>query len=140
MDERPLFILPASATPGAAIEGETAKTPEGVVYFRFYAGAVCLVDLGALALGFFTIFGMAFASSGPRFAISNLLSGLFWIAVGGLHLTASLIALFGGRRPWVHTLGMVLVVLSLTTCCCTPFGIPVLIAFNNPEVKRFYGG
>ncbi|MEZ4293383.1 MAG: hypothetical protein R3B70_00280 [Polyangiaceae bacterium] len=139
MDPETPLILPASASPGAELRPEEMRTPDGVTYFRFYMATVALFDAAAMAFGFFLIFA-PFASKTATTppSVANLVSGVIWAFFGGAHLIGILMALFGGRRPWVHTLGLVLMILSLVTCCCTPFGIPVLIAYNTADVKRFY--
>ena len=135
--EPPRFILPASAAPGAALSTEAQGAPDGVTYFRIYTVAVSLFDLVILLIGYWMIIAPALSSSVTP-DVAGLFTGLVWAFFSGAHLIASIIALVGGRKRWVHTLGFILIILSLVNCCFTPFAIAVLIAFNNPQVKQYY--
>lgn len=135
--EPPRLVLPASAAPGAALASETAAAPDGVTYFRVYTVAVALFDVIVMGLGYWMIISPAVSATvTPN--VASLFTGLVWTFLSGVHLIASIIALVGGRKRWVHTLGFVLIILSLTSCCFAPFAIAVLIAFNNPQVKQYY--
>lgn len=42
-------------------------------------------------------------------------------------------------RKWSWVLGIVAIALSLTSCCCMPAGIPLLIFWLKSETKAYYG-
>ena len=43
------------------------------------------------------------------------------------------------RKSWVWVVGIVLICLGLTSACCLPVCIPLLIYWLKPEMKAFYG-
>jgi hypothetical protein len=137
MDEPPRFIVPASAAPGAELSPEARSAPDGVLFFRIYTVAVALADVALLGFGYWMILAPVLHAS-VKLDAAGLITGIMWALLGGAHLVLSIVALAGGRRRWVHTLGFVLVILSLVSCCFTPFGLFVLVVFNKPEVKQYY--
>ena len=43
------------------------------------------------------------------------------------------------RKSWAWVFGLVLICLGLTSVCCLPATIPLLIHWIKPEVKAYYG-
>jgi NhaP-type Na+/H+ or K+/H+ antiporter len=43
------------------------------------------------------------------------------------------------RKSWVWVFGLVLICIGLTSACCLPVCIPLLIFWMKPEMKEFYG-
>ena len=43
------------------------------------------------------------------------------------------------RRPWAWIFGIVMIALTMTSLCCLPLAIPILIQFVKQDVKRYYG-
>jgi hypothetical protein len=48
------------------------------------------------------------------------------------------IAPFLPIKPWNWIFGLVLICLGMTSCCCLPATIPLLIFWIKPETKAFY--
>ena len=67
------------------------------------------------------------------------IAGLLYGAIGLAFLIPTLIALFAGRKPWVHTLGTVVIALGMLNFCCLPVLIPLLIVWMKPETRRWFG-
>jgi hypothetical protein len=130
--------MPAGLPPGAEyIQDERA--PEGVLYFRIYAGFMtvihAIVALIGLGMMFVPLFSRSRSSSGNT---EIWLLGMVYGGIGIVFFIPWVIALFGGRKPWVHTLGTVLIALGMTQICCLPILIPLLISWTKPETKRWY--
>ena len=49
------------------------------------------------------------------------------------------LAPFLPRKSWVWIFGLVLICLGLSSACCLPACIPLLIFWLKPEMKAFYG-
>ena len=69
---------------------------------------------------------------------------LIWVGVYGtvglVMAVPWVVAILGGRRKWVHPLGMILLIITMVTVtCCLPVAIPLLVAWLKPEVKRWFG-
>jgi hypothetical protein len=117
--------------------------PEGVVYFRIF-GAVFLLLTGALALvgggkmvsPFLT---RGAAGGGPAVDLGASVAGLLYGGLGLACFVPTLIALFAGRRPWVHTLGTVVIGVAMFNVCCIPVLIPLLVVWLKVETRRWYG-
>jgi len=65
---------------------------------------------------------------GPVFIVAGLL--LFFPFVS---------APFLPRKPWVWIFDLVLICIGLTSACCLPAAIPLLIFWLKPETKLFFG-
>ena len=85
-----------------------------------------LLFLGVVVLNSFTpndeafIDGILLVLFGPPFAIAFGL-GIFW-----------------DEKPWHWVYGIVLICISLTSCCCFPVSIPLLIYWLKPETKSYF--
>jgi hypothetical protein len=132
------FVMPAGLPPGAEYSQEE-RAPEGVTYFRIYAIIMvvfsAITALGGLVVMFTPLFTSSMASSG----VETWVAGMFYGGLGTAFFIPWVIALFGGRKPWVHTLGTVMIALGMTQICCLPILIPLLINWLKPETKRWYG-
>ena len=136
-DEQP-FLMPAGMPPGAEYIHDE-RTPEGVTYFRIYAGLMSVSSAGLAIMGLVMMASPLFASRmKPGEDITAFGAGLFYGIMGMIFFIPWVLALFGPRRPWVHTVGLVMVGLSMLSCC-VPLAIPVLITWTKPETKRWYG-
>jgi hypothetical protein len=65
--------------------------------------------------------------------------GVVFIILGLVFSVPYAIAPFLPRQSWVWVFGLVLICLGLTSLCCLPVCIPLLIAWLKPEMKAFYG-
>ena len=50
-----------------------------------------------------------------------------------------LIGVFLPRKPWAWVYGLVLICIGLTSVCCLPVTIPLLIHWIKPETKYYFG-
>jgi len=135
-------ILPAGMPPGAVYPTDE-RAPEGLLYFRIYAGVVVvlygLLTLAGGGMMVAPLFVHPSPGSGGSEVLGFYFAGLVYGAVGLAHLVPTLIALFGGRRPWVHTLSTVVIALGMLNLCCIPVLIPLLIVWMKPETRRWFG-
>ena len=65
--------------------------------------------------------------------------GIAFIIVGPVFSVPYAVAPFLPRKSWVWVLGLVLICIGLTSACCLPVCIPLLIYWLKPEMKTFYG-
>lgn len=129
--------MPAGLPPGAEyIQDE--RPPEGVVYFRIYAGFMAVINAILALLGLVLMFMPLFSTSASARNTGTWILGLVYGGIGIAFFVPWVIALFGGRKPWVHTLGTVMIALGMTQICCLPILIPLLIQWLKPETKRWY--
>ena len=65
--------------------------------------------------------------------------GSVFLILGLIFFVPYAIAPLLPRRSWVWVLGLVLICIGLTSACCLPACIPLLIFWLKPEMKQFYG-
>jgi len=135
MQPGPIFIPPGTP-PGVAYTHQDGP-PEAILYFRIYAGFIAFCGVACMLFGlYFVVDGSLSSAASSRGELVGM--GIVYTVLGAFFAVPYLVGLFAGRRPWVHTLGTVLIVLSMTTTCCLPIAILLLIAWIKPEVKRWY--
>jgi hypothetical protein len=143
--EKPHYYIPSGLPPGASPMVEEDGPPPGVYYYRIYAGIqaafAALSVLGGIVLMIAELAAPP-GAGGTLPASSNIesvIAGVFYTGIGAAFFVPLIISLFAGRAAWVHTLGTVLLAVSMLSLCCVPFGLPVLITWLKPETKRWYG-
>ena len=125
--------------PGAEFPTGEAR-PEAVLYFKLFAAAMALMHVGLVLVGMVFLIKPLLSPSSPSSGGSDddLVIGFVYLVWGGVLAVPYLVALFGGRRRWVHTLGTVMIVITMMSVCCLPVAIPLLIQWQKPETKRWY--
>lgn len=134
MREGPVFYIPNGA-PGEEYAAQGDQPPGVVLFFRLYTGILAVLGAALVVLGFVLIV----TATGPAVrARQELIGAAFYVVLGAAASVAHAIAFFGGRRGWVHTFGLLLIGFASLSCCCLPISLPLLLAWNKPEVKRWY--
>ena len=116
---------------------EDAPRPPVVSWFLAYAGAMAALYLLAAAAGVaFLVIPADVLEMRPR---EKIINGAV-MAVTCLPLAALfLVALFLPPRPAAWIFDLVLIAIGMTSCCCLPATIPLLIYWLKPEAKRYFG-
>ena len=65
--------------------------------------------------------------------------GVVFIILGLVFFVPFALAPFLPHKSWVWVFGLVLICIGLTSTCCLPACIPLLIFWLKPEMKAFYG-
>lgn len=135
--QNPPFYVP-TGPPGVDYTTETDR-PSAVVYFKAYCGFMAVVYLLLAGLGVLLMILPALAPSptGPQHGEALIMGGFYIVLGFGLAIPYGL-ALVLKRRPWMHTYGIVLIGLTMTSCLCLPIALPLLFAWLKPEVKAWY--
>lgn len=116
------------------------EAPPRVVFWeKVYCFAMAAVYLLCAALGLaFVLFRDQLADAKTA-ATEHLLAGAILLAVA-LPLAAAYAAgPFTPRRPWAWVYHIVLIGLTMTSCACLPFALPLLIFWIEPRVQAWYG-
>ena len=97
-----------------------------------------------MALGYLIFAGMGilFMVTEPDPEMSPTeakIMGVVFLIMGIVFVVPYAFAPFLPRTSWVWVLGLVLICLGLTSLCCLPVCIPLLIHWLKPETKAFYG-
>ena len=121
--------------------GRKAVPRPGVVnWFVVFCSLMTFLSALLILMGGFMAFAMPNmpnAGEADR-AMMPIVGGAY--AVGGLFVSVLyLIGIFAPKRPWGWVYGIVLICLSMTSCCTLPAAIPLLIFWIRPETKWYYG-
>jgi hypothetical protein len=65
--------------------------------------------------------------------------GPVYIIIGLVFFIAYLIALFLNPGPGTWVYDLVLICFGMSSCCCLPITIPLLIFWIKPETKKYFG-
>jgi hypothetical protein len=115
--------------------------PKILTWYRAYCAAMAAIYL-ACAIGgaLMVLFNEQIAESEPQD------EPWLWILYGGALMLLGLVlaavyvyAFFAPARPWAWTYHLVLICLGLTSCCCMPASIPLLVFWLRPVTQRYFG-
>lgn len=136
MTAPPIYI--PSGGPGEGYPSAD-KPPDAVLYMRLYAG---MLGVACVVVVLATLSSVVFSAAAPRGRSPELFGAIAMLVIYGGGGTAvgvpAFVLLFAPRKPWAHTLGMVMVALGMVSICCMPITIPLLIAWTKPEVKKWF--
>jgi hypothetical protein len=136
---RPDFPLLTLGSYG--ITDSISEEPQGPPVWKWYV-AYCalmaimyfLVIMGGVVLAI-----AAGSETNQRGAQESLVFGIITVGLGMLFLAPYAAAPFLPRRRWAWVLGVVLIGMGMTSACCLPAAIPLLIFWLKPENKAFFG-
>jgi len=115
--------------------------PPVLTWYWVYCGAMALLYLACVAGGVLMIvFRDSIAETEPRDSPTLwLVYGLALIALGVVLAATYLAAFFLPPRRWAWVYHLVLIAFGLTSCCCIPASIPLLIYWIRPETQAHFG-
>jgi len=126
-------------TPGVPPHLPLSIAPPVVFWYRMYTGAMALlyaaVTVGGVAMIFFRDELVDQATTVEEIVIT----GVILIAMGGLFFVIFALGTFIPPRPWAWIVGIVLIGVGMTSCCCLPASIPLLIFWLKPEAQAYFG-
>tara|TARA_B100001964_G_C14128233_1_gene551592 strand:- start:657 stop:947 length:291 start_codon:yes stop_codon:yes gene_type:complete len=67
-----------------------------------------------------------------------LINGIFLVLMGPPLALAFGLGIFFKNKPWHWIYGLALICLSMTSCCCLPVSIPLMLHWVKPETKAFF--
>lgn len=112
------------------------ETPSVYKWFVVYCVLMALLYMTTVVMGMWFIY---FEPDPKMDAAESKIMGSVMIALGIVFSVPYAIAPFLPRQSWVWTFGLVLICIGLTSTCCLPVCIPLLIFWLKPEMKAFYG-
>jgi len=116
-------------------------TPPVVSWFRVYAGAMAALYLLT------TVAGVLILALREQVAASDETMPPELLLVYGVVLTlmgAGLMVFYGAglflpRASWAWVVGILLIGFGMTSCCCVPVCVPLLIFWLKPEAQAYFG-
>jgi membrane-bound metal-dependent hydrolase YbcI (DUF457 family) len=111
-------------------------TPPVYKWFVVYCIFMALLYLGLAAMGIVFMF----SEPDPEMsaAEAKMMGAVFLILGLGFFVPYAIAPLLP-RKSWVWVFGLVLICIGLTSACCLPVCIPLLIFWSKPEMKQFHG-
>jgi hypothetical protein len=120
-------------------EMEMSGRPVGITLFNVYAALMATMYLAVAVVGvFFLVADPSTLEMKPDDPPPALLGGIF-LAAGAPLMLIFAAAPFLPRRKWVWIADIVLIGIGMTSACCLPLAIPVLIFWLKPEVRTRFG-
>ena len=114
----------------------TQATPPVYRWYVVYCIVMALLYLTTAAMG---VVFMFVEPDRDMSAAEAKLMGTVFLILGLAFFVPYALAPFLPRQSWVWVLGLVLICIGLTSLCCLPVCIPLLISWLKPEMKTFYG-
>lgn len=108
----------------------TPVRPGVVLWAKLYLGALSALYFSLLLLAPFMM------ASGDEEAF---IYGIVFFVIGLPCAILSLFPIFLPPKPWVWVWILVEIAFGMTSVCCLPIAIPLLIFWIKPETKRYYG-
>ena len=114
----------------------STATPPVYKWFVAYCILMALLYLATAVLG---VVFLVIEPDRDMSAEEAKIMGVVFIILGLVFFVPYVLAPFLPRHSWVWVFGLVLICLGLTSACCLPACIPLLIFWLKPEMKEFYG-
>jgi hypothetical protein len=113
------------------------EPPKVLAWFKAYSALLAAVYLGCAGLSLFCF--LADPAKLDTSKAGAILMGLMLLGIGLVFATAFALPFFLKPRPWVWIYDLVLICIGLTSPCCMPASIPLLIYWLKPEAKAYFG-
>jgi hypothetical protein len=113
--------------------------PAVIGWYRAYCAAMALLYLMVITMGVAGIALRHQLADHNNPPASILFLGIVFIGLGLPFLGAFAVAPFLPTRPWVWIYHLVLIAIGMTSACCLPACVPLLIYWIRPETKAYYG-
>ena len=121
------------------IEPVPAEKPVVCMWVTIYCVVMAIIYMIFSLIGAF-MFIASFTSSIKQNGdqIPMMIQGGVFLLIGLILFILFAMVPFLPRRRWVWTYNLVMICIGLTSCCCLPVCIPILIFWLKPEVKSYF--
>ena len=128
-----LSVIASAAVP------DGAPGPKVVAWQHRYCAFMAVVYVLCVAGGVLLIVFRHQLADEQDSPTELLVMGVILAAVSAVMAIAFGAAPFLPAAPWVWIYHLVLMALTMTSMCCLPFAIPLLIGWIKPETKAYFG-
>ncbi len=115
------------------VSHSSGEPPKVIFWQKMYLGALALMYFLFVPLGGLMIWGGTEANDMGAVVQGVMIA--FMCAMLGVGAAA---LIFTPRKPWAWTAHVVVLVLTVGSCCM-PFALPILINWFKDETKDWYG-
>lgn len=116
-----------------------APPPPVWPWYIAYCVAMAVMYLACMAFGIVLLVLDPSMYEGEMDPMEARIQGVVMLVVGAVLFIPYLIAPFLPKKPWAWIYGIVMICFSMTSCCCLPASIPLLLFWIKPETKLFFG-
>lgn len=140
MSNTPQSPYEMGSTPGpGTTANDEIKSRNTRLWFRVYCGFMALVYLLCTLGGIGAIvLSMTGQINNNDDRIMLIIQGIIFSVISVPLMIMFAFGLNLPRRKWGWIFGIVLIAIGLTSPCCMPASIPLLIFWMKPELRRFY--
>lgn len=117
-------------------QSSAPQKPAAWNWYAAYCVLMALLYLFCIAAGFFAL--LADEAKAEMGKPEAKIMGAIFIGVGLTLLIPFAAGPLLPRRRWAWVVGLVLICIGLTSACCLPAAIPLLIWWLKPEMKEYY--
>jgi MFS family permease len=108
-------------------------------WYVAYCVFMAILYLLCIVMGFVFLLAAPASDRRPTSPEEARLFGVVFMVVGLVLTIPFASGPFLPRKPWAWTFGLVLICIGLTSACCLPAAIPLLIFWLKPETKAYFG-
>ncbi len=120
--------------------GDTPGPPRVWSWYVGYCACMALLYLLSLIAGVFLLANSTWlAEETEEEPLLYILQGSMFTVLGSALLVLYAAAPFLPRRKWAWYYGFVTIGIGMTSLCCVPFTIPLLIFWIKEDTKRYLG-
>lgn len=113
--------------------------PAVLGWYRAYAVAMALLYLATAGMGVAAIIGRNHMTGPDTSPVVLLGFGILAALLGLVLLAAFAAALLLPPKPWVWVYHLVLITVGMTSACCLPACIALLVFWLKPETRAYFG-
>lgn len=110
--------------------------PAAWTWFAAYCAFMALLYLFCIVAGIFVLFSDEAGSEMGK--PEARIMGTVFIVMGLALLVPFAAGPLLPRRRWAWVVGLILICIGMTSACCLPAAIPLLIWWLKPEMKDYY--
>ncbi len=123
---------------GTAAEPWVGQPPKSWIWYRVYCAFMALLYILVTVIGVgMTFAAESFAGQAEEEVIVVFIQGLIFSAVGLVLFVLFAVALLSRPSKFAWYLGFATIGLGMTSVCCLPATIPLLIFWVNEDTRRF---
>ena len=113
------------------------QTPPVWPWYVTYCVFMALLYVACIAMGvLFLVVDPAAMDSEP---FEALITGVVLIGISAPLMVAFAAGPFLPRRGWAWIAGLLLIGIGMTSCCCIPACLPLLLQWIKPDTKAWFG-
>jgi MFS family permease len=114
-----------------------STTPPPVLFwFRLYAGLMTAMYVGCMVFAPVLLFIGNKTTGDER--VELIIQSILLGGVGLVLTIVCALPFFLPRKPWVWIYDLVIICIGLSSCCCLPASLPLLIYWVKPETKQWF--